>query len=614
MRSFAHNPGVRFSAHGRGDVARLWRDLCIVVTIALIAGSGRGSLGEDVTEVRPVFWKEYVESGILAQSYLDRIDCVGSPFNKLRARFAEHVQRGWWDLGFGYSQQHEAMWVGEPETWQMIKAAEEIMEIWRRIDLGVKSTSSVQESLLSMERAITENSVAVVDVAMAATIMSSHLDQISEKSAPPAKGLAASCFPGFLVAMVIFGRALAVLGASRPAASEEDDGFLLWRKEHGYLLEEIFMGEGASIVDLFQAPGWPEVDACFVEQVLHVPSVDASENPHVLEGSVPGGGADALVKLGRLRQSVRPKPQRLPTPERYHRATDPMGVTSWGNVAARWMTQRQDAVQAALEMAQPVPWSRVGPSWVTRKLMGKNGEFNPMRRVRLLAFISQHGALDLEMPELLLTLFPEQIEGRFWLGGCNKKAICGKGEGSVTIERLCSEFVSEFGAEALAKAAGATGAPPGGRRKLFEGRVMPDIEDPRLYFSAEATAQGDTATSPGAKRLLPDVLILSSFVEAIWARKHFPEMPLIIYFGPPLLLDVGMDMEPVEKDGGGARGPVAKEFWDGAHDILKCTLEGLCMIAAESLFRRRRGAISAADVSLGECYLQSAGPKARRLG
>lgn len=547
--------------------------LAFVVGLCFV---GHSSQDPDLTHVRQSHWQAHVDSGILAQSYMDRIDCVGHPWNELRARVAEQTETGNWDLGLGDAREYEERWAALHETWPLIKAAEEIMEIWRRVDLGVKSGGTVEETLQTMQRSITENTVAVVDVAMAATIMSSHLEQISGADRNP-NGLAASCFPGFLAAMVVFGRALAVLGASKPVTDGEPDGFLLWRQEHGYLLEELFLGEGASIVDLFQAPGWPAVSASFVEQVLHVPSEDD------VEANVsPGNEPDALVKLGGTRQFIQPRPQRLPIPQRYHRAADPNGASSWGRMAATWMSQREDAVQAALAINRLPPWNRVGRAWIVHEELALDIAFRPERPVRLLALVSQHGALDLEMPELLLSLFPKQLDGKFLLTGFNQRAICKKSEGSLTMARLCENFLQEHGGQMPPEAPGLKSPPSGGREKLFDERVVPDVEEVRI-FSAEVDASEGHAAAQ-AKRL-PDMLMLSSFVEAIWARRTFPKIPLFVYFGPPLLLDVGMDMEGEDKNGRGQRGPVAEEFWAGIRELMKCTMDGFCMIAAESLFR-----------------------------
>lgn len=37
----------------------------------------------------------------------------------------------------------------------------------------------------------------------------------------------------------------------------QDDGFLLWRMEMGFLLAGMLLGEGLSLLDLTAAPGWP---------------------------------------------------------------------------------------------------------------------------------------------------------------------------------------------------------------------------------------------------------------------------------------------------------------------------------------------------------------------
>lgn len=41
------------------------------------------------------------------------------------------------------------------------------------------------------------------------------------------------------------------------ASAAQEDGFLLWRVEMGFLLAGILLGEGLSLLDLTAAPGWP---------------------------------------------------------------------------------------------------------------------------------------------------------------------------------------------------------------------------------------------------------------------------------------------------------------------------------------------------------------------
>lgn len=116
--------------------------LAFVVGLCFV---GHSSQDPDLTHVRQSHWQAHVDSGILAQSYMDRIDCVGHPWNELRARVAEQTETGNWDLGLGDAREYEERWAALHETWPLIKAAEEIMEIWRRVDLGVKSGGTVEE-------------------------------------------------------------------------------------------------------------------------------------------------------------------------------------------------------------------------------------------------------------------------------------------------------------------------------------------------------------------------------------------------------------------------------------------------------------------------------------
>merc|ERR1719162_2800784 len=73
---------------------------------------------------------------------------------------------------------------------------------------------------------------------------------------------------GIIAALIVFGRALTILGANAPIRSGED-GFALWRTEMGYLMAGLLLFEGSTLIDLTTATGWPGVDSRFLEQTLH---------------------------------------------------------------------------------------------------------------------------------------------------------------------------------------------------------------------------------------------------------------------------------------------------------------------------------------------------------
>ena len=113
----------------------------------------------------------------------------------------------------------------------------------------------------------------------------------------------------------------------------------------------------------------------------------------------------------------------MPVLERYHAATDPQGVTSWGKVAGQRMAMRGQVLRIAdtLPPGHPYPWRQLGFPYQAPDYQQAAQPFLAQwsRRVRMLSLISNHGALDLEIPDLLLTLFPQWFEPRFLLGGSN---------------------------------------------------------------------------------------------------------------------------------------------------------------------------------------------------
>lgn len=297
----------------------------------------------------------------------------------------------------------------------------------------------------------------------------------------------------------------------------------------------------------------------FVEQLLHRPLTGG-------EFGLSPARARQTTVLAAPRRTDDPRPARMPVLERYHAATDPQGVTSWGKVAGQRMAMRGQVLRIAdtLPPGHPYPWRQLGFPYQAPDYQQAAQPFLAQwsRRVRMLSLISNHGALDLEIPDLLLTLFPQWFEPRFLLGGSNRGKICEKTEGSATVDALCAAHwrrvpprrrrrwesrgvLRKWGSRYSTKR----------RRHLFEGRGTFHPLDPRLRFwDQEPTRQG--------LRVDPDLMTVSSWADAMYLSQRFPEVPLIIYFGPPVMLVVGEDVVMGNK-------AIVEKHWKGIRALTR---------------------------------------------
>lgn len=91
------------------------------------------------------YWQDRVARGVLDGEFLSHLACEGGPqgdlWDDFRSKFQAHVESGAWDIP-------GIQWVTDGSTWSLIKAAEEVMETWRRTDLKMTGdNSSVSETL-----------------------------------------------------------------------------------------------------------------------------------------------------------------------------------------------------------------------------------------------------------------------------------------------------------------------------------------------------------------------------------------------------------------------------------------------------------------------------------
>eukprot|EP00971_Amphidinium_carterae_P322662 6412964-Amphidinium_carterae.1 len=133
--------------------------------------------------------------------------------------------------------------------------------------------------------------------------------------------------------------------------------------------------------------------------------------------------AESFTKLGWPRRSVTRTtvPERMPTQSCYHSATDPMGVTACSRCAQANANNVRGSPRIALAGKPNTP------TLTTLEA-----------QVRVLGFLSSHGALELEIPELLKTLFTAQVVLDFILYGSKQEQICEKTKGSRALELLCT--------------------------------------------------------------------------------------------------------------------------------------------------------------------------------
>eukprot|EP00913_Durusdinium_trenchii_P008315 g7810.t1 len=349
-----------------------------------------------------------VDEGVLDKSYVDWVNCdtqahsvhgsaassadpgTGSPWTKFRKLLVQHLEEGRWNYG-------------EPSAWVRVE------------------NLTLAEHMASAKRTSLPSPAAIIKGDMVAWIIQDHLYHLKSPGSP-SESFAGGCLQGLMAALGVFGRALHVLGQSPTMKVGDEDGFLLWRLEMGFLIAGMLLGEGLSLLDLTSAPGWPGLNTRFFEQLLHRPLKPGDFN-------LPAGRAEETAVLGAPVRTADPKPTRMPVPERLHCATDPQGVTSWGKVANARMAARGHALRVATESLPagvPFPWRQLGfPYQVPNEV---REPFVPgwARQVRMLSIISNHGALDLEIPELLRHLFPQWLDVRFVLGGSSQGKICEK--------------------------------------------------------------------------------------------------------------------------------------------------------------------------------------------
>ncbi|CAK9101052.1 unnamed protein product [Durusdinium trenchii] len=328
----------------------------------------------------------------------------------------QHLEEGRWNYG------EPSAWVVTPSHWTLIKEAELLVELWKQYDLNVRVENlTLAEHMASAKRTSLPSPAAIIKGDMVAWIIQDHLYHLKSPGSP-SESFAGGCLQGLMAALGVFGRALHVLGQSPTMKVGDEDGFLLWRLEMGFLIAGMLLGEGLSLLDLTSAPGWPGLNTRFFEQLLHRPLKPGDFN-------LPAGRAEETAVLGAPVRTADPKPTRMPVPERLHCATDPQGVTSWGKVANARMAARGHALRVATESLPagvPFPWRQLGfPYQVPNEV---REPFVPgwARQVRMLSIISNHGALDLEIPELLRHLFPQWLDVRFVLGGSSQGKICEK--------------------------------------------------------------------------------------------------------------------------------------------------------------------------------------------
>eukprot|EP00930_Biecheleria_cincta_P030667 TRINITY_DN21244_c0_g1_i1.p1 TRINITY_DN21244_c0_g1~~TRINITY_DN21244_c0_g1_i1.p1 ORF type:complete len:444 (-),score=57.56 TRINITY_DN21244_c0_g1_i1:83-1258(-) len=105
------------------------------------------------------------------------------------------------------------------------------------------------------------------------------------------------------------------------------------------------------------------------------------------------------------------------------------------------------------------------------------------------------------------------------------------------------------------------------RTHVLEKRYLLHPRDRRILFQLQ-----------DGKLAQPDLVITTNFLEAIWVDRRFPGAPCVVYFGPPVLLNVGEDVVQ------GSNG-VVDSYWQGVRKVLNNVMRGHALVAAESLFR-----------------------------
>ena len=525
------------------------------------------------------FWASLVTKGVLNESYVSWVNCEGEPWTQFRLKFVSHIESGKWNYG------DEQSWVAEPDHWDLVKEAELITEMWRRMDLKVRDNTA--DSAAGPQRSFNKEGAASVKGNVVAEVVAAHLDHVTSPG-EKVHMFGGSCLQGLMAALCVLGRALHVLGSSMywKSTNESEDGFLLWRVEMGFLLNGVLLQEGLSLLDLTAAPGWPGVNTRFVEQLLHRPLRGG-------EFGIPEDQARVTAVLGAPRRVPDPVPVRMPSAARRHAGTDPQGVTSWGRQVAEYMSAREHVIAVAtkeLPASRVFPWRRLGLPYKVPDLFVAQQQFLPTwsRRVRMLAVLSQHGALDLEIPEFLRGIFPTWFETRFVLEGSIRK-VCAKTEGSQVMDLHCPEVLrhrdnikerrQRRGTERHRRRRrsqrpgwirrwGRPDVQQGQKRlHLFEKRNALHPRDRRLWFRDE-----------NGRSQRPDLVTCTSFLDAIQLSQRFPGVKLVIYFGPPVMMAVAEDVLLGNK-------AIVDVYWKGVRSLTRRAVSGEVFIAAESLFR-----------------------------
>lgn len=477
--------------------------------------------------------------GLLNSTYLSWANCEGSDWDDFRHKYERHVIAGKWNWA------DEAAWIMVPDHWDLVKSAELLLEKWRQHDFlrSVVDERSAARAMEEVRRSAAAEPFSVLDPSVLTSLAAEHLERLAAGSVPESFG--ARCLHGLLAAVLVFARALAVLGGSSALAPEGEDGFVLWRAEMGYLVAGLLLHEGSTLVDLTAVPGWPGVEARLLEQMLHWRQGALSASGQ----GASGGEAEGLrhVILGSPRVLEEKPPKRFPPRERYHRATDPMGVTPWGQAATSYAEERQRRLQSFLRGGS---LHTVGPSWIRRPSPKAVAVLSSIR-ARVVALVSQHPSLDVEAPSLLEALFPEALEVTYILHGEGVDRICSTAVGVRVLEQICSQRIPN--------PEPSQGAEPGRAQSIFDGRRLVSRDDPRLLPR-------------------PDLLTVSSWIEAIWVVRLFPGSAVLLFFGPPLLLNIAKDIQN-ERTG------IVNDFWAGFDELSASLLDGTCVVAAESLFR-----------------------------
>jgi len=532
----------------------------LVQAVCLMLGWPRLAQGAaSSTSIPPLeFWTSLVKTGVLDGEYMSMANCEGGVWGDFRNKFDKHVRDGRWNWA------DDRAWVQNDDHWKMIKAAELMLEMWRRADLtnGDVENLTLEEAMNDFRRHSTATPFTVLDPTVLTTIAGLHLERISNAPGTVVtEAFGAQCLLGLLAAIVVFGRALNMLSDS-PFAQGPEDGFTLWRAEHGYIVAGLMLFEGTLLIDLTVAPGWAGVDARFLEQVLHWRTGEIFDADNIGEQSP--GDLRRHVTLGQPRVQIEERASRLPPVERMNRAVDPMCVTKWGQTARIVMERRSKLIEEFIAGSFRHHWHTLGPSWVqgpppdkVERQFAKVGS----ERLRVLAFVSVHGSLDLEIPSLLEYMFPAHVNVKYLLFGEHTDKICGNTQDSAVVHGLCKGRPAEAASETEMKWSGT----------MFEGRSgqLLSPRNPSLLFPSGRDGEG---------ALSPQIIACTSWIEGIWVARYFPEMPLLLNFGPPLLLHMSKDITNNRRD-------IMDDFWLGLDQLYAHAERGLAIISAESLFR-----------------------------